>query len=54
MESFKKFNIQEENMQERNLYENINNILNTNIQEENEKKFDILLDGLLNERNINL
>ncbi len=54
MEPFKKFDIQEENMQECNLYENINNILNTNIQEENEKKFDILLDGLLNEKNINL
>lgn len=25
-----------------------NNLYNTNIQEENERKFDILLDGLLN------
>lgn len=48
MESYRKFEIKNENNEYIYDYDfGTNNLYNANIQEENEKKFDTLLDGIL-------
>lgn len=48
MESFKQFQVKNEDNEYRNIYNlNINNLCNAGITKENEIKFDMLLDGIL-------
>lgn len=47
MDSYKKFEIENKNYEYKYDYLGNTNLHNINIREENEKKFDILLDGML-------
>lgn len=48
MESFKQFQVKNEDNEYTNIYNlNINNLCNAGIPKENEVKFDMLLDGIL-------
>ncbi len=48
MESFKQFQVKNEDNEYTNIYSlNINNLCNAGIPKENEVKFDMLLDGIL-------
>lgn len=48
MESFKQFQVKNEDSEYTNIYNlNINNLCNSGIPKENEIKFDMLLDGIL-------